>query len=63
MEQKNAEIRYKKASYYWMVNEAIKNLFEHNNPVNYANVWCEYLKNGCLIFISIYCKMGVCKNQ
>ena len=36
-----------------MVNEAIKNLFEHNNPVNYANVWCECLKNGCLIFYSV----------
>jgi hypothetical protein len=27
-----------------MVNEAIKNLFEHNNPVNYVKVWCECLK-------------------
>ena len=50
MEQKNAEICYKKAGEYRLVNEAIKNLFEHNNPVNYANVWCERLKNGCLIF-------------
>ena len=53
MEQKNAEICYKKAGEYRLVNEAIKNLFEHNNPVNYANVWCECLKNGCLIFISV----------
>ena len=33
MKQKNAEICYKKAGYYRLVNEAIKNLFEHNNLV------------------------------
>lgn len=41
MKQKNPEICYKKAGYYRLVNEAIKNLFEHNNLVSYANDWCE----------------------
>ena len=63
MEQKNAEICYKKAGEYRLVNEAIKNLFEHNNPVNYANVWCECLKNGCLIFIPSKSTWVACKNQ
>ena len=61
MEQKNTEICYKKAGEQWMVNEAIKNLFEHNNPVRYANVWCECLKNGCLIFDPSKCTLMLVK--